>query len=150
MVHVHSPGDGHQIDQQHYHMGSEQEKWQKKEGHQASIEENIQTPVRTWIGPRNGPKPCTVGILTGRKKTSFSHICILVIPYPIGKKMLQCRPSIRGVHISNLQEISLAISKIRKAKIRFFIFFFFFTLHHFAHFAKLLQNTKGLSNYFEI
>ena len=28
----------------------------------------------------------TVGILTGRKKTSFSHFCISVIPYPIGTK----------------------------------------------------------------
>ena len=27
-----------------------------------------------------------VGILTGRKKTSFLHLCISVIPYPIGIK----------------------------------------------------------------
>ena len=52
-VHVHSPADDHRIDQQHYHMGSELEKWQKREGHQGSIEENIQTPVRTWIGLKN-------------------------------------------------------------------------------------------------
>ena len=29
----------------------------------------------------------TVGILTGRKSMSFSHFCILVIPYPIGTKL---------------------------------------------------------------
>ena len=28
----------------------------------------------------------TVGILTGRNKTSFSHFCISVIPYPTGTK----------------------------------------------------------------
>ena len=32
------------------------------------------------------PARHTVGILTGRKKTSFSHLCISVIPYPIGTK----------------------------------------------------------------
>ena len=52
-VHVHSPVDDHQIDQQHYHMDSELEMWQKREGRQAIMEENIQTPVRTWIGPKN-------------------------------------------------------------------------------------------------
>ena len=52
-IHVHNPVDDHQIDQQHYHMGSELEKWQKREGYQTSIQENIQTPVRTWRGPKN-------------------------------------------------------------------------------------------------
>ena len=63
---VHSPVEDHQIDQRHYHTGSEPEKWQKREGHQASIEENIQTPVRTWIGLRNhknGPKPKKTHVL---------------------------------------------------------------------------------------
>ena len=32
------------------------------------------------------PARHTMGILTGRKKMSFSHLCILVIPYPIGTK----------------------------------------------------------------
>ena len=32
------------------------------------------------------PAHHTVSIFTGRKKTSFSHLCISVIPYPIGTK----------------------------------------------------------------
>ena len=42
------------------------------------------------------PARHTVGILTGRKKTSFSHFCISVIPYPIGTKFSTELPSSQG------------------------------------------------------
>ena len=38
----------------------------------------------------------TVGILTGRKKTSFSHLCISVIPYPIGTTFATESPASQG------------------------------------------------------
>ena len=39
------------------------------------------------------PARHTVGILTGRKKTSFSHFCILVIPCLIGTKFATKLPA---------------------------------------------------------
>ena len=38
----------------------------------------------------------TVGILTGRKKMSYSHFCISVIPYPIGTKFATELPASQG------------------------------------------------------
>ena len=78
------------------------------------------------------PARHTVSILTGRKKTSFSHICISVIPHPIETKLLQSCPPARGVYIPNLKEITQAISEIRVAKVSFFFlrFFFFFVFSH--------------------
>ena len=52
-----------------------------------------------------------------RKKTSFPHLCISVIPYPIGTKFVQSCPPARGDHFPNLKEIAQAISEIREAKI---------------------------------
>ena len=37
-----------------------------------------------------------VSILTGRKKTQFSHLCISVIPYPIGTKFAREVPASKG------------------------------------------------------
>ena len=37
-----------------------------------------------------------VSILTGRKKTQFSHLCSSVIPYPIGTKFASEVPAIKG------------------------------------------------------
>ena len=44
---------------------------------------HIESCIKTHVQPKK-PVHHTVGILTGRKKTSFSHLCISVIPYPIG------------------------------------------------------------------
>ena len=44
----------------------------------------------------NKPARHTVGILTGRKKTSFSHFCVSVIPYPIGPKCATELPTSQG------------------------------------------------------
>ena len=38
----------------------------------------------------------TVSILTGRKKTQFSHLCSSVIPYPIGTKFARQVPASKG------------------------------------------------------
>ena len=37
-----------------------------------------------------------VSILTGRKKTQFSHLCSSVIPYPIGTKFAREMPASKG------------------------------------------------------
>ena len=42
------------------------------------------------------PARHTVSILTGRKKTSFSHLCSSVIPYPIGTKFATELPASQG------------------------------------------------------
>ena len=38
----------------------------------------------------------TVSILTGRKKTQYSHLCSSVIPYPIGTKFAREVPASKG------------------------------------------------------
>ena len=38
----------------------------------------------------------TVSILTGRKKSQFSHLCSSVIPYPIGTKFAREVPASKG------------------------------------------------------
>ena len=93
----------------------------------------------------NKPARHTVSILTGRKKTSFSHICISVILYPIGTKLLQSCPPARGVYIPNLMDITQAISEIRVAKVWFFFlrfFFFFFVFFVFSHTCKNCYKTQ--------
>ena len=42
------------------------------------------------------PARHTVSILTGRKKTQFSHLCSSVIPYPIGTKFATNVPASYG------------------------------------------------------
>ena len=45
------------------------------------------------------PARHTVSILTGRKKTQFSHLCSSVIPYPIGTKFArEVPPSYGSLH----------------------------------------------------
>ena len=82
-------------------------------------------------GPRSR-RATPVSILTGRTKTSFSHLCISVITYPIEPNLLHSCPPARGVYIPNLKEIAPAISEIRAAKVSFFflVFFFFFVFSH--------------------
>ena len=72
----------------------------------------------------------TMGILTRRKKTSFSHFvswCSLIRLEP---NLLQsCLPA-RGVYIPNFKELAPAISKIRAAKASIFFLGFFFLFSH--------------------
>ena len=45
-----------------------------------------------------------VSILTGRKKTQFSHLCSSVIPYPIGTKFAREVPASKGSLHTKLEE----------------------------------------------
>ena len=45
-----------------------------------------------------------VSILTGRKKTQFSHLCSSVIPYPIGTKFAREVPASKGSLHTNFEE----------------------------------------------
>ena len=83
------------------------------------------------------PARHTMGILTGRKKTSFSHFCISVIHYPIGIKFATELPASRGsLHTkcegnrsSHFRETSCQIFGIFFLVFFFFVFFFFVFLH---------------------
>ena len=78
------------------------------------------------------PTHHTVSIFTGRKKTSFSHPCILVIPYPIGTKftteLLARQGSLHSKFESNRS------SHVRDTSYQSFhifsSFFFFFVFSH--------------------
>ena len=71
----------------------------------------------------------TVSILTGRTKTSFSHICISVITYLIGTKFATQLPASQGSlhskfegnHSSHFRDTSCVFF------LRFFFFFFVFS-----------------------
>ena len=76
------------------------------------------------------PARHTVGILTGRKKTSPLYLGDNLSDYnQIGCQ--SCLPT-RGVHIPNLKVITIAISEIRAAKVSVFLHFFslFFVFSH--------------------
>ena len=53
-------------------------------------------------GPRSR-RATPVSILTGRTKTSFSHLCISVITYPIGTKFATQLPASQGSLHSNCE-----------------------------------------------
>ena len=48
------------------------------------------------VRPKNPARTPWVRILTGRKKTSFSHFCISVIPYPIETTFATELPASQG------------------------------------------------------
>ena len=50
------------------------------------------------------PARHTVSILTGRKKTQFSHLCSSVIPTPIGTKFARDVPASEGSLHTNFKE----------------------------------------------
>ena len=79
----------------------------------------------------------TVAILTGRKKTSFSHFRISVIPYPIGNKFAAELPASQGgLHTKFEGNRS---SHFRDTSCQSFDFFLpFYFLRVFAHLQKLL------------
>ena len=84
----------------------------------------------------------TVSILTGRKKTSFSHLCISVSLIRLEPNLLQsCRPA-RGVYIPNLKEIAPAISEIRAAKVSIFFLRFIYFFFVFSHTCKNCYKTQ--------
>ena len=82
------------------------------------------------------PARHTVGILTGRKKTSFSYFCILVIPYPIGTTFATELPASQGSLHTTFE--GSRSSHFRDTSCQSFDFFSsFFFLCVLAHFQKL-------------
>ena len=78
-----------------------------------------------------------VSILTGRKKTQFSHLCSSVIPYPIGTKFATEVPASKGSLHTKFEENRC--SHFRDTSEQNFVLissFFLLLLLHFAHFAK--------------
>ena len=86
------------------------------------------------------PARHTVSILTGRKKTSFSHICISVIPYPIGTKFATELPASQGSLHSKLE--GNRSSRFQDTSCQYFVFFswFFFLSFFFFVFSHTCKN----------
>ena len=81
------------------------------------------------------PARHTVSILTGRTKTSFSHLCISVITYLIGTKFATQLPASQGSLHSKFE--GNRSSHFRDTSFQslvffssFFFFFFFFVFSH--------------------
>ena len=51
---------------------------------------------RRVVRPKKPASHAPMSILTGRKKTQFSHLCSFVIPYPIGTKFAREVPASTG------------------------------------------------------
>ena len=81
-----------------------------------------------------------MSILTGRKKTSFSHLCISVIPYPIGTKFATELPTSQGSLHSKFE--GNRSSHFRDTSCQSFDFFssFFFLLFFFFVFSHSCKN----------
>ena len=69
-----------------------------------------------------------MSILTGRKKTSFSYLCISVIPYPIGTKFATELPASQGSLHSKFE--GNRSSHFRDTSCQSFDFFFFLVFSH--------------------
>ena len=77
------------------------------------------------------PARHTVSILTGRTKTSFSHLCISVIAYLIGTKFATQLPASQGsLHSKFEGNRSSHFPRYELPKFRFFFFVFFFVFSH--------------------
>ena len=82
----------------------------------------------------------TVSMFTGRKKTSFSHLCISVIPYPIGTKFATELPASQGsLHPKFEGNCS---SHFRDTNCQSFDFFVRFFLFVFSHTCKNCYKTQ--------
>ena len=87
------------------------------------------------------PARHTVGILTGRKKTSFSHLCISVIPYPIGTKFATVFPASQGsLHSKYEGNRSCHFRDTNCQSFNLFSSFFFFFV--FSHTCKNYYKTQ--------
>ena len=97
----------------------------------------IKTHGSVSCGPRSR-RATPVSILTGRTKTSFSHLCISVITYLIGTNFATQLPASQGSLHSKFE--GNRSSHFRDTSCQSFVFFssFFFLLRLFAHLQKLL------------
>ena len=78
-------------------------------------------------GPRSR-RATPVSILTGRTKTSFSHLCISVITYLIGTKFTTQLPASKGSVHSKFE--GNRSSHFRDTSFQSFVFFFFVFSHN--------------------
>ena len=101
------------------------------------LEKQIKTHGSVSCGPRSR-RATPVSILTGRTKTSFSHLCISVITYLIETKFAKHLPASQGSLHSKFE--GNRSSHFRDTSCQSFVFFlrFFFLLRLFAHLQKLL------------
>ena len=89
------------------------------------------------------PARHTVSIFTGRKKTSFSHLCISVIPYPIGTKFATQLPTSQGsLHSKYEGNRSSHFRDTNCQSFDFFLHFFFFCFFVFVHTCKNCYKTQ--------
>ena len=89
----------------------------------------IKTHGSVSCGPRS--RRHTMSILTGRKKPSFSHLCISVIPYPIGTKFATELPASQGSPHSKFEgNRSSRFQDTSCQSFNFFSQFFFFVFLH--------------------
>ena len=88
------------------------------------------------------PARHTVSILTGRTKTSFSHLCISVITYLIGTKFATQLPASQGSLHSKFE--GNRSSHFRDTSCQSFVFFssFFFLLRLFEKTCKNCYNKQ--------
>ena len=90
------------------------------------------------------PARHTVSILTGRTKTSFSHLCISVITYLIGTKFATQLSASQGSLHSKFE--GNRSSHFRDTSCQSFVFFssffFFFFFFVFSHTCKNCYNTQ--------
>ena len=86
----------------------------------------------------------TVSILTGRTKTSFSHLCISVITYLIGTKFATQLPASQGSLHSKFEgnRSSHFRDTSCQSVVFFSSFFFFFFFFVFSHTCKNCYNTQ--------
>ena len=84
-----------------------------------------------------------VSILTGRKKTQFSHLCSSVIPYPIGTKFAREVPASKGsLHTKYKENRSSHFPKYERTKFRFNFFVFSSSTSSFHTLRKIRHKTR--------
>ena len=105
-----------------------------------NLDYSIKTHGSVSCGPRSR-RATPVSILTGRTKTSFSHLCISVITYPIGTKFATQLPASQGSLHSKFE--GNRSSHFRDTSCQSFVFFssFFFS-SSFRTLAKIAITSK--------
>ena len=105
-----------------------------------AIRTSIKTHGSVSCGPRSR-RATPVSILTGRTKTSFSHLCISVITYLIGTKFATQLPASQGSLHSKFE--GNRSSHFRDTSCQSFVFFSsFFSSSSFPPHAKIAITRK--------
>ena len=82
-----------------------------------------------------------VSILTGRKKTQFSHLCSSVIPYPIGTKFAREVPACKGSLHTKFEENHSSHFRDTSEQ-NFVLISSFFSSSSFRTFRKIRHKTR--------